>query len=388
MCQRVLIAFAFASHPKLVIADEPTTALDVTIQARIVRLIAEMQERDGTAVVFITHDLRLAAQVCDDILVLYAGRAVEYGPARKVFLRRRAIPTRAACSLRTTPMRAADRAARSWRCPSACRACALTRASPAAPSRRVVRTRVTDCRAAHRRQLLPPTIGAWTHVAACIRADVNRRRSRSPRSSRRPSVMSGVATARAILEVEHLTKQFVSGGLFRRKAFTAVNDVSFMLRENEFVGIVGESGSGKSTIARLIVGLEMPTSRAASRLAGVDVMAGRSRLRRASPPPRADGVPGPAVGAQPAPPRRQHRDAAAQGRAADPTRAGNSASNVPVCCCARSACRRMPQCASRPSSPAASASASTSRARSARCRASSSPTRSCPGWTSRCRRNS
>jgi peptide/nickel transport system ATP-binding protein len=85
MCQRVLIALAFASQPKLVIADEPTTALDVTIQARIVRLIAEMQERDNTAVVFITHDLRLAAQVCDDILVLYAGRTAEYGPARKVF---------------------------------------------------------------------------------------------------------------------------------------------------------------------------------------------------------------------------------------------------------------------------------------------------------------
>ena len=61
---------------------EPTTALDVTIQARIVRLIAEMQERDGTAVLFITHDLRLAGQICDDILVLYAGRPAEYGPAR------------------------------------------------------------------------------------------------------------------------------------------------------------------------------------------------------------------------------------------------------------------------------------------------------------------
>ena len=85
MCQRVLIAMAFASKPKLVIADEPTTALDVTIQARVVRLIAEMQARDDTAVLFITHDLRLAAQVCDDILVLYAGRAAEYGPARDVF---------------------------------------------------------------------------------------------------------------------------------------------------------------------------------------------------------------------------------------------------------------------------------------------------------------
>src|SRR3954454_14649645 len=85
MCKRALVVLAFASHPKLVISDEPTTALDVTIQARIVRLIAEMQKRQNTAVLFITHDLRLAAQVCDDILVLYAGRAAEYGPARKVF---------------------------------------------------------------------------------------------------------------------------------------------------------------------------------------------------------------------------------------------------------------------------------------------------------------
>src|SRR5262249_7120712 len=84
MCQRVLIALAFASRPRLVVADEPTTALDVTIQARIVALIAELQARDGTALIFITHDLRLAAQICDDVLVLYAGRAVEYGPARQV----------------------------------------------------------------------------------------------------------------------------------------------------------------------------------------------------------------------------------------------------------------------------------------------------------------
>jgi len=85
MCQRVLIAMAFASDPRLVIADEPTTALDVTLQARIVQLIADMQRRADTAIVFITHDLRLAAQICDRILVLYAGRVAEHGPARRLF---------------------------------------------------------------------------------------------------------------------------------------------------------------------------------------------------------------------------------------------------------------------------------------------------------------
>ena len=81
MCQRVLIAMAFAGRPRVIVADEPTTALDVTIQARIVQLIAEMQRNVGTAVMFITHDLRLALRICDDIIVLYAGRAVERGPA-------------------------------------------------------------------------------------------------------------------------------------------------------------------------------------------------------------------------------------------------------------------------------------------------------------------
>src|ERR1700728_1303755 len=84
MCQRVLIAMAFASNPHLVIADEPTTALDVTMHPPILRLIAEMQRQHGTAVIFITHDLRLAAQLCDDVIVMYAGRAVENGPARSV----------------------------------------------------------------------------------------------------------------------------------------------------------------------------------------------------------------------------------------------------------------------------------------------------------------
>ena len=97
MCQRVLIALAFASHPRLVIADEPTTALDVTMHAPILRLIADMQREHGTAVIFITHDLRLAAQLCDEVIVMYAGRAVESGPARAV-LSRPAIPIRAVCS--------------------------------------------------------------------------------------------------------------------------------------------------------------------------------------------------------------------------------------------------------------------------------------------------
>ncbi len=85
MCQRVLIALAFASRPALVVADEPTTALDVTTQAAVVGLMRDLQRDSGTALVFITHDLRLAARVADEVGVLYAGDLVEIGPARDVF---------------------------------------------------------------------------------------------------------------------------------------------------------------------------------------------------------------------------------------------------------------------------------------------------------------
>jgi peptide/nickel transport system ATP-binding protein len=249
MCQRVLIAFAFASCPKLVIADEPTTALDVTIQARIVRLIAEMQERENTAVVFITHDLRLAAQVCDDILVLYAGRAAEYGPARKVFATPGHPYTRC-LQLANPTMGGARRGlyALPERMPGLrayrdIQGCAFAPRCPHV---------IDDCTHA------PPAlakVGA-AHRAACIRA-------RQTAQIAAPALAPSDEPARTapILEVSTLGKRFASSrGLFRRAGeFTAVRNVSFALHENEFVGIVGESGSGKSTLARLIVGLETPS---------------------------------------------------------------------------------------------------------------------------------
>ena len=250
MCQRVLIAFAFASRPKLVVADEPTTALDVTIQVRIVRLISELQERENTAVVFITHDLRLAAQVCDDILVLYAGRAAEHGPARKVFAGPSHPYTRC-LQLANPTMSGARRGlyALPERMPGLraykdIRGCAFAPRCPHV---------IEDCTRAP-----PPLveIGAG-HVAACIRPE------RTP-AINAPGItpVDRPAVTEPILEVSNLSKFFYSSrGILRRSAeFGAVRDVSLALNENEFVGIVGESGSGKSTLARLIVGLETPSS--------------------------------------------------------------------------------------------------------------------------------
>jgi peptide/nickel transport system ATP-binding protein len=247
MCQRVLIALAFASKPKLVIADEPTTALDVTIQARIVRLIAEMQERDATAVMFITHDLRLAAQVCDDILVLYAGRTAEQGPARKVFAAPGHPYTR--CLQLANPTVRARRA--------------LYALPERMPGLRAYRD-ITGCAFAPRCPLAvaecnltpPPLAGIDAgHATACIRATLT---ARIAPADAPPAIAPSADTA--ILDVAGLTKHFARRTLFRRSHFTAVKDVGFTLRQNEFVGIVGESGSGKSTLARLIVGLETPSA--------------------------------------------------------------------------------------------------------------------------------
>jgi len=249
MCQRVLIAFAFASKPKLVIADEPTTALDVTIQARIVRLIAEMQERERTAVVFITHDLRLAAQVCDDILVLYAGRAAEYGPARRVFAAPGHPYTR--CLQLANPtisgarrgLYALPETMPGLRAYKDMQGCAFAPRCPHV---------IEECTRAQ-----PPFVDVGAgHVATCIRA------ARTPEIGA-PALAPSDEPARSapILDVSGLSKRFVSRrGLFRgRSEVTAVRNVSLTLHENEFIGIVGESGSGKSTLARLIVGLETPS---------------------------------------------------------------------------------------------------------------------------------
>ena len=95
MRQRAMIAIALACEPELLLADEPTTALDVTVQAQILWLLRDLQRRLGLAVIFVTHDLGVAAEIADDAAVMYGGRIVEQAPVRELFRRRR-IPTRKA----------------------------------------------------------------------------------------------------------------------------------------------------------------------------------------------------------------------------------------------------------------------------------------------------
>ncbi len=268
MCQRVLIAMAFASRPKLLVADEPTTALDVTIQARIIELIAEMQRNDGTSILFITHDLRLAAQICDDILVLYAGRPVEYGPARRVF-GAPAHPYTRCLQLSNPPMSGPRRGlyALPERMPglSALKDIAGCPFAPRCPRQ------TNDCT-----QALPPFSAVEkNHLVACLHAG-----STSGIVAPDPAPIETACADLPLLAVEGLSKTFVTHhGLFRRSAFAAVKNVSFTLHENEFIGIVGESGSGKSTVARMLCGLE-PPSQGKIAIAGRDV-SDRSAMSRA-----------------------------------------------------------------------------------------------------------
>jgi peptide/nickel transport system ATP-binding protein len=252
MCQRVLIAMAFASDPRLVVADEPTTALDATIQARIVELIAQMQQRHGTALIFITHDLRLAAQLCDEIMVMYAGRAVEHGPARAVLCAPAHPYTR--CLQLANPAMSPRRRA-------------LYLLPEQMPSPRQLRE-ISGCHFAPRcpisskecRLVDPPNIAVGSgHLAACIRPDVT---SQIAAQIASPAAATAAAAASAVLRVENLRKRYiVARPIFGSGTqITAVRNVDFSIAENEFVGLVGESGSGKSTIARLLLGLETPTA--------------------------------------------------------------------------------------------------------------------------------
>jgi len=250
MCQRVLIALAFAGNPRLVVADEPTTALDVTMHPPILRLIAEMQRQHGTAVIFITHDLRLAAQLCDDVIVMYAGRAVESGPARTVF----ATPAHpyTHCLQLANPAMSAERRTLyvlPEQMPS------LLQLQHIAGCHFALRCPLVtaECRGEEPAQMAV----ASGHTAACIHAAATASICATGNAFNAPA-----SSAAPLLRVENLSKHFVisRGPFSRARSVAAVQDVTFTIAENEFVALVGESGSGKSTIAKLLVGLERPSN--------------------------------------------------------------------------------------------------------------------------------
>ncbi|WP_052161394.1 ABC transporter ATP-binding protein [Hoeflea sp. BAL378] len=247
MLQRVLIAMAFASNPRLVIADEPTTALDVTVQLKVIDLIAKMREAHNTSVLFITHDLQLAAEVCDDVAVLYAGQIVERGEARSIINEPRHPYSR--CLNLATPNLAGPKT----------RLMILPKAMPSP----LERTAMAGCKFTPRCPIAgdlcigtPPPLSEISagHRSACHWPERTETITPPPLKADDENTVLG---ADLVMKATGLGKAYRQHDwLGRVRRVEALRGLDFEVREREFVGIVGESGSGKSTLTKLIVGLE------------------------------------------------------------------------------------------------------------------------------------
>ncbi|PLP58529.1 ABC transporter ATP-binding protein [Mesorhizobium loti] len=262
MRQRVMIAMAVVLNPALLIADEPTTALDVTVQAQIIKLLDDMRRELGTAVMMITHDLGLLSSVADHVMVMYAGNRMELGPAQAVLADPAhpytvgllaSSPSNHEPGSELTPIigQPPSLLARPDSCTFAPR-CA--RVMPACRSRRPAERVFADgsrslCWLEAKASALPVT------------------RPAQQVAGRRDAVEH----EDAVVRVRDIHLAFSSGGLLRPRQRTEVlKGISLELRRGRTLGIVGESGCGKSTLARVIAGL-IPASSGTVEVQGKDI---------------------------------------------------------------------------------------------------------------------
>ena len=255
--QRAMIAMALINRPRLLIADEPTTALDVTTQANILDLMRRLQADSGMSMLFITHDLGVVAEIADEVAVMYLGRIVERGPVDEVLGNPQhpytrgllasmprldgdfKAPLQAIPGMVPPPARKPTGCAFHPRCSSALKGICDTAAPPqiaTAPDRQVA------CHA---------------FGAEAARFPAQTAPAPNPASASMP-VPARMLSDRPLLQIAHVDKHFaVRAGFFQRRigAIRAVNDVSFDIFAGETLGLVGESGCGKSTLGQTIVGL-------------------------------------------------------------------------------------------------------------------------------------
>ncbi len=261
MRQRVMIAMALCCDPKLLIADEPTTALDVTTQAQILELIRGLQQELGTAILFITHDLGVVAEIADRVIVMYAGRIVEEAPMDELLTTPR-MPYTAALlgSIPHLDRAAGGRQGRVESIPG-------TLPDPL----QLIRGCAFEARCRHTtdkcREYEPAleTIQGGRSVRCHYWDDLNL--TLTPKPSARETLPSDAekdpAPGANLVRIEELVTQFpIRGGLLYRVVgnVAAVRGVSLGIRRGEVLGLVGESGSGKTTLGRNLLGLIEPTA--------------------------------------------------------------------------------------------------------------------------------
>lgn len=206
--QRVMIAMAIACKPKLLIADEPTTALDVTVQKEVILLLKELQKTEAMSVLFISHDLALVSEIADEVIVMYQGEIVEQGTARTIFSNPKEDYTKA-----------------------------LINARPKLSGRLKKLPTVQD-------YMNDTVSNEW--LTAAERKELHKK----------------LYAQAPLLAIKNLKKEYITNAswLQKKHVVQAVNDVSFQIFEGEVLGLVGESGCGKSTLGKTILQLEKASS--------------------------------------------------------------------------------------------------------------------------------